>query len=47
MPQSEKSAGEMTGAELRGWLRDWVCRSTGLDAAKVTDDRSLEEYGLS
>lgn len=47
MPQSEKSAGEMTVAELRGWLRDWVCRSTGLDAAKVTDDRSLEEYGLS
>ena len=41
------SQSEMTVAELRGWLRDWVCRSTGLDAAKVTDDRSLEEYGLS
>lgn len=47
MAQSENTAGEMTVAELRGWLRDWVSRSTGLDAAKVTDDRSLEEYGLS
>jgi len=38
---------EMTVTELRGWLRDWVRRATGLDAAKITDDRSLEEYGLS
>ena len=38
---------EMTVVELRDWLRDWVCRATGLDATKVTDDRSLEEYGLS
>lgn len=38
---------EMTVVELREWLRGWVCRSTGLDISKVTDDRSLEEYGLS
>lgn len=38
---------EMTVVELREWLRDWVCRASGLDASKVTDDRSLEEYGLS
>ena len=38
---------EMTVVELREWLRGWVCRATGLDLAQVTDDRSLEEYGLS
>ena len=38
---------EMTVVELREWLRGWVCRATGLDVSKVTDDRSLEEYGLS
>jgi len=38
---------EMTVVELREWLRGWVCRATGLDVSKVTDDRSLEEFGLS
>ena len=38
---------EMTVVELRDWLRGWVSRATGLDVAKVTDDRSLEEFGLS
>ena len=38
---------DMTVVELREWLRNWVCRATGLDVSKVTDDRSLEEYGLS
>ena len=38
---------EMTVVELREWMRGWVCRATGLDLSKVTDDRSLEEYGLS
>ena len=38
---------EMTVVELRDWLRGWVCRATGLDVSKVTDDRSLEEFGLS
>ena len=38
---------EMTVVELREWMRGWVCRATGLDISKVTDDRSLEEYGLS
>ena len=38
---------EMTVVELREWLRGWVCRATGLELSQVTDDRSLEEYGLS
>src|SRR5699024_8001707 len=35
---------EMTVVELREWMRGWVCRATGLDISKVTDDRSLEDY---
>ena len=47
MSQSEQTSGETTVTELRDWLRGWVQRATGLDPAAITDDRSLEEYGLS
>ncbi len=36
-----------TVPEMRAWLHDWVARTTGLDAAEITDDRSMEEFGLS
>ncbi|HJC84767.1 MAG TPA: acyltransferase domain-containing protein [Candidatus Corynebacterium faecigallinarum] len=36
-----------TAAEMRVWLRDWVQSTTGLDVAEITDDRSMEEFGLS
>lgn len=36
-----------TAAGMRGWLRDWVQTTTGLDAADITDDRPMEEFGLS
>ncbi|HIW90963.1 MAG TPA: acyltransferase domain-containing protein [Candidatus Corynebacterium avicola] len=36
-----------TAAEMREWLRDWVQATTGLDVAEITDDRSMEEFGLS
>lgn len=32
---------------MRAWLRDWVQATTGLDAAEITDDRQMEEFGLS
>ncbi|MEJ6549756.1 polyketide synthase Pks13 [Corynebacterium sp. USCH3] len=32
---------------MRAWLRDWVQSTTGLDAADITDDRPMEEFGLS
>lgn len=36
-----------TAAGMREWLRDWVRSTTGLDAAEITDDRQMEEFGLS
>ncbi|MGO1962908.1 MULTISPECIES: polyketide synthase Pks13 [unclassified Corynebacterium] len=36
-----------TPAGMRAWLRDWVQATTGLDAAEITDDRQMEEFGLS
>ena len=36
-----------TAAGMRGWLRDWVQSTTGLDVADITDDRPMEEFGLS
>lgn len=37
----------MTGQSLRDWLRAWVAEATGLDAAEVSDDRTLDALGLS
>jgi polyketide synthase 13 len=36
-----------TVPELRSWLRDWVVATTGAELSEVTDDRLLEEFGLS
>lgn len=36
-----------TVPEMRAWLHAWVAATTGLDAAEITDDRSMEEFGLS
>ncbi|WP_291475426.1 polyketide synthase Pks13 [Corynebacterium sp.] len=36
-----------TVPEMRAWLHDWVATTTGLDAAEITDDRLMEEFGLS
>lgn len=38
---------EMTIAELRTWLRAWVAETTGLPPEQISDDRPLDEYGLS
>ncbi|MGL4305891.1 MAG: polyketide synthase Pks13 [Mycobacteriaceae bacterium] len=37
----------MTVAQLRDWLRNWVAEATGLPTEQVTDDRPMEEFGLS
>ncbi|WJY71889.1 polyketide synthase Pks13 [Corynebacterium auriscanis] len=34
-------------SEMRQWLRDWVAKTTGLSPQQITDDRSMEEFGLS
>ncbi|WP_374693853.1 polyketide synthase Pks13 [Gordonia rubripertincta] len=42
-----ETAGDMTVTELREWLRQWVSDTTGLPVDQVSDDRPLEEFGLS
>lgn len=37
----------MTVPHLREWLRGWVARTTGLPPDQISDDRPMEEFGLS
>ncbi|QBJ98687.1 acyltransferase domain-containing protein [Rhodococcus sp. ABRD24] len=37
----------MTVAQLREWLRNWIAEATGQPASAISDDRPLEEFGLS
>ncbi|HIW95849.1 MAG TPA: alpha/beta fold hydrolase [Candidatus Corynebacterium gallistercoris] len=36
-----------TITEMRTWLRNWVAETTGLEAQEISDDRSMEQFGLS
>lgn len=38
---------EMSVAELREWLRNWVAEATGQSVDKITVDRPMEEFGLA
>ncbi|MFT7021198.1 MAG: polyketide synthase 13 [Rhodococcus sp. (in: high G+C Gram-positive bacteria)] len=38
---------DMTVAQLRQWLRNWVADATGQPADQISDDRPMEEFGLS
>ncbi|WP_045821173.1 polyketide synthase Pks13 [Williamsia herbipolensis] len=42
-----ETAGDLTVAELRDWLRDWVSTATGMPADQISDDRPMEEFGLA
>ncbi|WP_066913549.1 polyketide synthase Pks13 [Millisia brevis] len=37
----------MTVPQLREWLRGWVARTTGQPLDQISDDRPMEEFGLS
>ncbi|MGW0018263.1 polyketide synthase Pks13 [Rhodococcus sp. NPDC003382] len=37
----------MTVAQLREWLRNWIADATGQPASQISDDRPMEEFGLS
>ncbi|MFZ2529503.1 MAG: polyketide synthase Pks13 [Rhodococcus sp. (in: high G+C Gram-positive bacteria)] len=37
----------MTVAQLREWLRNWIADATGQPASQISDDRPLDEFGLS
>ncbi|WP_280396656.1 polyketide synthase Pks13 [Nocardia carnea] len=38
---------DMSVAELREWLRNWVAEATGQSVDKITVDRPMEEFGLA
>ncbi len=40
-------ASDMTVAQLRDWLRTWVADVTGQPVSQISDDRPMEEFGLS
>ena len=42
-----ETAGGLTVEELRDWLREWVATSTGISVEQISDDRPMEEFGLS
>lgn len=42
-----ETAGGLTVEELRDWLREWVSTTTGLPTDQISDDRPMEEFGLS
>ncbi|NMO02976.1 acyltransferase domain-containing protein [Gordonia sp. TBRC 11910] len=42
-----ETVGELTVAELRDWLRNWIATATGVPADSISDDRPMEEFGLS
>lgn len=38
---------EMTVAQLREWLRNWIADATGQPVSQISDDRPMEEFGLA
>lgn len=45
--QRAEGGGDLTVAELRQWLRKWVADATGQSVDLISDDRPMEEFGLS
>lgn len=45
--ESTQGTAKMTVSELREWLRRWVVDATGLPAEEITDDRPLQNFGIS
>ncbi|GAA1459528.1 polyketide synthase Pks13 [Williamsia maris] len=42
-----ETVGDLTVAELRDWLRQWVATATGMPVDQISDDRPMEELGLA
>ncbi|MDO5076732.1 polyketide synthase Pks13 [Corynebacterium sp.] len=38
---------QMTVSELKAWLRAWIVSATGLPEDEITEDKSMENFGLS
>lgn len=46
-PTADQQARPATIQQMRDWLRTWVANTTGLDAAEISDERSMQDFGLS
>ena len=44
---ADASGVDMSVAQLREWLRNWIADATGQPATTITDDRPMEEFGLA
>ncbi|WP_040511733.1 polyketide synthase Pks13 [Gordonia soli] len=47
VPTDGETAGDLTVGELRDWLRSWVAEATGIPESQISEDRPMEEFGLS
>lgn len=46
-PTADQQPRPATIQQMREWLRTWVANTTGLDAAEISDERSMQDFGLS
>lgn len=46
-PTADQQSRPATIQQMREWLRTWVANTTGLDAAEISDERSMQDFGLS
>lgn len=46
-PTANQQSRPATIQQMREWLRTWVANTTGLDAAEISDERSMQDFGLS
>ncbi|WP_288814818.1 polyketide synthase Pks13 [uncultured Corynebacterium sp.] len=47
MADSTAAPRPTTVSQMREWLRNWVAETTELPVAEISDDRPMEEFGLS
>lgn len=45
--ESSQAATQMTAAQLKEWLRNWVAHASGLSASEIEDTKPLQSFGLS
>ena len=46
-PTADQQSRPATIQQMREWLRTWVANTTGLDATEISDERSMQDFGLS
>lgn len=46
-PSADQHSRPATIQQMRDWLRTWVADTTGLDATEISEERSMQDFGLS